>query len=57
MKRMKYILLLALSAAALLFAGAGCQKEMDSELDDRAGDMRSIYELLARAYEHLKSSF
>ena len=54
---MKYILLLALSAAALLFAGAGCQKEMDSELDDRAGDMRSIYELLARAYEHLKSSF
>ena len=40
---MKYILLLALSAAALLFAGAG--------------DMRSIYELLARAYEHLKSSF
>ena len=30
---------------------------MDSELDDRAGDMRSIYELLARAYEHLKSSF
>ena len=54
---MKYILLLALSAAALLFAGSGCQKEMDSELDDRAGDMRSIYELLARAYEHLKSSF
>ena len=54
---MKYILLLTLSAAALLFAGAGCQKEMDSELDDRAGDMRSIYELLARAYEHLKSSF
>ena len=54
---MKYILLLALSAAALLFAGDGCQKEMDSELDDRAGDMRSIYELQARAYEHLKSSF
>lgn len=54
---MKYILLLTLSAAALLLGNAGCQKEMDSELDDRAGDMRSIYELLARAYEHLKSSF
>ena len=54
---MKYILLLALYPAALLFPRAGCQKEMDSELDDRAGDMRSIYELLARAYEHLKSSF
>ena len=57
MKRMKYILLLTLSAAALLLGNAVCQKEMDSELDDRAGDMRSIYELLARAYEHLKSSF
>lgn len=57
MKRLKYILLLTLSAAALLFANAGCQKEMDSELDDRAGDMRSIYELLSRAYEHLRASF
>lgn len=44
MKRMKYILLLTLSAAALLLGNAGCQKEMDSELDDRAGDMRSIYD-------------
>ena len=35
---MKYILLLTLSAAALLLGNAGCQKEMDSELDDRAGD-------------------
>lgn len=34
---MKYILLLTLSAAALLLGNAGCQKEMDSELDDRAG--------------------
>ena len=33
---MKYILLLTLSAAALLLGNAGCQKEMDSELDDRA---------------------
>lgn len=57
MKNIKYMLLLALSAAGLLLASVGCQKEMDSELDDRSDDMRSVYELLSRAYEALRASF
>lgn len=57
MKNIKYTLLLALSAAGLLLASVGCQKEMDSELDDRSDDMRSVYELLSRAYEALRASF
>lgn len=52
MKRMKYTIGI-LSAAVMLFASVGCQKEMDIQRDDRAENPRSIYERLSRVYDHL----
>lgn len=49
--------ILVFVSVAVLLASAACQKSMDIQRDDRAEDMRSVYERLARVYEHLRYSF
>ncbi len=46
---------MVLPAAAMLFAG--CQKQMDMQLDDRVDNMEDVFNRLSRAYDHLRSVY